>query len=150
MDFNVKRRMYHLMILMLLICIVLSGKDRYQEWQKSHSGVPDVVNSMSVNGYHYLTVIANSKKIEDKEDFAREVISMCQQNAFRSVKFSTGVNGYPTGLDITVYLMRSDIEEKEPVCRIKFVTDDRSGKYDIKNDPDKYQLYLNGEEIAFY
>lgn len=44
-----------------------------------------------------------------------------------------------------------DIEErKEPVHRIEFRTDDFSKDYNIKENPDKFTLHLDGKEIAFY
>lgn len=40
--------------------------------------------------------------------------------------------------------------QREPVFEIEFSTDDFSGEYDIKNDADKFRLYLDGKEIDFY
>lgn len=42
------------------------------------------------------------------------------------------------------------MEGGEPVFEIEFSTDDFSGEYNIKNDADKFRLYLDGEEIEFY
>ena len=123
---------------------------RNEKRKTDYSEVPDIISSVSINNYYYLTVIANSRKIGDKEAFAREVIHMCQENAFHSMKFSTGINGYPSGLDIKIYLVCGDIEKKEAVCNIKFVTDKYNGESDIKNDQDKFHLYLDGNEIEFY
>lgn len=130
--------------------ILFYGMSTMKCWRGDDSGVPDVTGSISVNNYHYLTVIANSRKIDDKEAFARKVVHMCQENSFRSMKFSTGVNGYPSGLDIRVYLVWDDMEKEEPVCNIQFVTDRYNEEADIKNDADKFHLYLDGNEIAFY
>lgn len=63
---------------------------------------------------------------------------------------STDINGYPTELHISVYLNRKEVEEGEPVFEIEFSTAVFSGEYDIKNDADKFRLYLDGEEIDFY
>lgn len=74
-----------------------------KEDKQQNTGIPDVVNSV-INGTDYnLTVVANSDSIEDKEEFARTVIHMCIDNSFHSVRFSTDIRGYPTGLDISVY-----------------------------------------------
>lgn len=132
------------------VVILLYGIRKMERWREDNSGIPDVISSISANGYHYLTVVANSREIDDKETFAREVIHMCQTNSFHSMKFSTSVNGYPSGLDIKVYLVRNDIEKKEPVCNIKFVTDRCEKGVDIKNNADKFHLYLDGNEISFY
>lgn len=75
---------------------------------------------------------------------------MCQDNSFYSIRFSTDINGYPSELDITVYLNRKAVEKGEEVCEIKFSADDFRKGYDIKNDADKFHLYLDGKEIEFY
>ncbi len=49
-----------------------------------------------------------------------------------------------------VYLVCDDVEKKEPVCNILFVTDRCNEEADIRNDADKFHLYLDGDEIAFY
>lgn len=140
----------YLLALIALISIIQYGRGKYPEWREAHSGVPDVVSSMSMNNDHYLKVAANSGKIDDKEEFARRVIHMCQDNSFHSVRFSTDINGYPSKLDITVYLNRKAVEKGEAVCEIEFSADDFRKGYDIKNDADKFHLYLDGREIEFY
>ena len=135
--------------IVIVMEIITYGTKKYKQWQEEHSGIPDITSCVSVNNDHYLTVIANIDKIEDKEEFARRVICMCQKNSFRSIRFSTDINGYPSELNITVYLNRKDIEKKEPVCKIEFITDDYNKDYNIKNDTDKFRLYLDGNKIQF-
>lgn len=140
----------YFMLFMVLVCVIQYGRAKYPEWREAHSGIPDVVSSISMNNDHYLKVVANSGRIYNKEEFARQIIHMCQNNSFHSIRFSTDINGYPTGLDITVYLNCKEAEKGEPVCKIEFSTDDFTGEYDIKNDAEKFHLYLDGEEIEFY
>ncbi len=135
--------------IVIVMEIITYGTKKYKQWQEEHSGIPDITSCVSVNNDHYLTVIANIDKIEDKEEFARRVICMCQKNSFRSIRFSTDINGYPSELNITVYLNRKDIEKKESVCKIEFITDDYNKDYNIKNDTDKFRLYLDGNKIQF-
>lgn len=147
------RRKQCVIVILLIFCAVVIfyyGRKKYKQWQEDHSGVPDVVNSLSVSNNHHLTVVANSSKIKDKEQFARQVVHMCQDNSFHSIRFSTDINGYPSELDIMVYLNRKAVKKGEPVHKIKFSTDDFNEDYDIKNDADKFRLYLDGEEIEFY
>lgn len=119
--------------------------------QREYSGIPDAVSSTTINNDYDLTVVANREKIDDKEEFSREVIHMCQDNSFHSIRFSTDIWGYPSGLDITVYLTNEDMEKrKKPAFKIKFKTDEYNEGYDIKNNADKFDLYLNGEKIEFY
>lgn len=139
----------------LFVFIVLAGAEQYGqekllEWKEAHSGIPDVVSSMSMNNDYYLRIVANSSRIDDKEEFARKIIHMCQDNSFHSIRFSTDINGYPSELNMTVYLNRKKLEKGKPICEIKFSADKFSKECDIKNDADKFHLYLDGEEIEFY
>ena len=113
-------------------------------------GIPDAVSSMSSDNWQYLKVVANSDRIEDKEAFAREVVQMCRENSFHTIRFSTDINGYPRGLTITVYLNRRGVEKNEPVCEIDFRTEEYREDWDIKNNVEHFQLYLDGKEIDFY
>ena len=150
MKYGKTNRIAYFMLFVVLMGVIQYGRTKYPEWREAHSGIPDVVSSISMNNEHHLKVVANSGRIDNKEEFARQVIHMCQNNSFHSVRFSTDINGYPTGLDITVYLNRREMEKGEPVCKIEFSTDDFTGEYDIKNDAEKFHLYLDGKEIEFY
>lgn len=151
-----KKRLMSCALLILGVVVMIPHttkgyeKEQQENCFETQNGIPDVVSSTTFGTDHHLTVVANSDKIEDKEEFARTVVHMCKDNSFHSVKFSTDIRGYPTGLDILVFLSRKDIEErKEPVCKIKFKTGDSNKDYNIKDDVSKYHLYLNGKEIAF-
>lgn len=145
-----RRKLLFLWVLVVLsTMIIIHGTERFKQWQEEHSGIPDISSCISVNNDHYLTIIANTERIEDKEGFARKIIRMCQQDSFHSVRFAPDTAGYPSRLSITVYLNRKDIGYNEPVCKIEFKTDDYNEDYDIKNDADKFQLYLDGNEIRF-
>lgn len=148
---NIMRRgLFYFLVFLAFVSLIQYGKEKYPEWKEAHSGIPDAVSSMSLNNDHHLKVVANSSRIEDKEGLARKIIHMCQDNSFHSIRFSTDINGYPSELHISVYLNRKEVEGGEPVFEIEFSTDDFNGEYDIKNDADKFRLYLDGEEIEFY
>lgn len=151
-EWKMKRKKLFLCILGIWGIVLTScGTKEDTQEQEELSGIPDVVGSTVFDTDYNLTVVANSDKIEDKEEFARTVVHMCQDNSFRSVKFSTDIRGYPTELNISVFLSRKDVEErKEPVYKIKFATDDFTKGYNIKEKPDKFKLYLDGKEIEFY
>lgn len=125
------------------------GVQELEKWKESHSGIPDAVSSVSSNNWQYLKVVANSSRIDDKEAFARKVIQMCRENSFHSIRFSTDINGYPSGLSITVYLKRKDLEKGRPVCEIEFRTKEYVENCNIKDDVEQFHLYLDGEEIEF-
>ncbi len=138
-------------ILLILgaIGILNYGKPILEEWNESYSGIPDAVSSVSSGGWQYLKVVANSDRIDDKEAFARKVIQMCRENSFHSIRFSTDINGYPSGLSITVYLKRKDLEKGRQVCEIEFRTEEYVEDCNIKDDVEQFHLYLDGEEIEF-
>ena len=125
-------------ILILLIFLLRINGDKGREL----SGVPDAVGSTLSGGTCSLTVTANAEQIGDRETFAREVIRMCRENAFRSLRLSTDMGGWPEELDIKVYLRREDIGEKEPVMRIRYKPADRDADISIQDDPDKYNLTI--------
>lgn len=148
-DWKMKRKKLFLCILGILGIVLTSCGTK--EDKQQNTGIPDVVNSVISGTDYNLTVVANSNEIEDTEEFARTVVHMCQDNSFRSIRFSTDIRSYPTGLDISVYMNRKDVEEKkEPAYRIEFKTDDFSEGCNIKENPDRFTLYLDGKEIAFY
>jgi len=146
-----KNRIFICIFFIFGVILGLCVMKAYKQWKDDHTGVPDLVSSSSFNNDYYLTVVANSSSIEDKEAFAREVVHMCQQNAFHSIRLSTDLGGYPSSLDITVYLSRKDIDKREePVCKIEFLAEDCEGNYEITHDAEMFRLYLDGEAIEFF
>lgn len=125
-------------ILILLIFLFLVNGRKNQEL----TGVPDAVGSTLSGGTCSLTVTANADRIGDEETFAREVVRMCRENAFRSLRLSTDMGGWPEELDIKVYLRREDIGEKEPVMRILYEPADTEADVSIADDPEKYILTI--------
>lgn len=114
----------------------------YGQWKEDHSGIPDAVSSSYDGSRCRLSVVANSDDIGDREAFAREVVEMCRDNAFHSIRLSTDVSGWPNSLDIAVYLHRRDIGNRGAVMRIRYEPADGSREHDIKNDPDQYKLII--------
>lgn len=109
-------------------------------------GVPDVISSISFNKDTNLTVIANRNEIANKEEFAKLLIKMCQENSFKSIKFSTDT-GYATSLNMSVYCWRDDIGEKDSVMKVEFRPVELNKDYDIVNNSEKFDLYVDGELI---
>ena len=91
------------------------------------------VSSISDGEKCCLTVVANSGQIRDKEAFAREVIKMCMENSFRSLRFSTDIGGWPEELEIDVYLQKKDVGEEPPVFRIRAESERIESVYDSGN-----------------
>ena len=107
---------------------------------------PDVVSSISINRDQYLTVVANRDRIEDKEEFAKLLVKMCRENSFHTIKFSTD-RGYATGIHMQVYLCEENIEDANIVMEIDYVQRKYNEKYDICNNPEEFELHVDGEVI---
>ena len=112
------------------------------EWIIDECGIPDAVSSISHGEKCCLTVVANSGQIPDKEAFAREVIRMCMENSFRSLRFSTDIGDWPAVLEIDVYLQKKDVGEEPPVFRIRAESERIESVYDSGNQLERYQIFI--------
>lgn len=135
------KRKNHTLLSLLLVAVFVSGCA-----QKHREGEPDVIRSMKMNQDETLTVVANRKHIEDKEDFAKLLVNKCKDNSFQSVRFSTDY-GYATSLNLRVYLWEDEIEGQEPEMVVEYKPVEWGRNYDIVNDPEKFQMYVDGEAI---
>ena len=84
--------------------------------------------------------------LDIREAFARELLQMYKENSFHSTKFSTD-RGYATSLDMNIYLWKEDIEDGESVMTAKYRPVEYGKEYDVVNNPDKFQLYIDGKEV---
>ena len=130
-----------------IILVVAAGSIYGKTSLDREPGDPDVVSSSAMNRDESLTVVANRDKITDKEAFAKQLLKMCEDNSFHSIKFSTD-QGYATSLDMSVYSWKKDIENGNPVMKVEYRPIEYGEEYDIVHDPDKFQLFVDGEEIA--
>ena len=129
------------------VILIIAAKSIYMKSEAGHKkGEPDVVGTFSINRDENITVVANRKNIEDREAFARELLQMYKDDSFHSTKFSTD-HGYATSLDMYIYLWKEDIEEGESVMTAEYRPVEYGKDYDIVNNPDKFQLYIDGQEI---
>lgn len=135
------KRKKHALICLLLAVAFVSGCA-----QKHKEGEPDVISSMKINQDETLTVVANRNQIEDKENFAKLLIKKCKDNSFQSVRFSTDY-GYATSLNLRVYLWEDEIEGQEPVMVVEYTPIEWNEEYDIVNDSEMFQLYVDGKLI---
>jgi len=137
------------MIIVAILCLGLlaCGQTETSDENAHIPGEPDVINSIRSGNDEMLTVIANRDKIEDKEEFAKLLVKMCQENAFHTIKFSTDF-GYATRLNMRVYLWRDEIEGNDPVMTVDFEPIEWNAGYDIVNQPDMFELFIDGELIG--
>ena len=66
--------------------------------------------------------------------------------SFHSTKFSTD-RGYATSIDMNIYLWKEAIEDEESVMTAEYRPVEYGKDYDVVNNPDKFQLYIDGKEI---
>lgn len=130
------------MLLALLISCIGSGCSSKKE------GEPDLLSSFSMNRDENLVVIANRNEIDDVDEFARQLVRMCKENSFHSIKFSTDC-GYATSLDMRVYLWRDEVEGHDPVMTVEYKPEEWKPDYDIVNNPEEFRLYVDGELIEY-
>ena len=106
----------------------------------------DAVNSTRFNTTEHLTVVANQEEIADKEELAKQIIKMCRENSFQSIKFSYDMV-CPTELQINVYKTEKDLNDNKQFCEIAYLLDEENGEYDIIHNPEKFILYVDGEKV---
>ena len=138
------------MIIVAIFCFGLMACSHTRTPDKNAHipGEPEVINRIRSGNDERLTIIANRDEIEDKEEFARLLVKMCQENSFKTIKFSTDF-GYATRLNMRVYLWRDEIEGNEPVMTVDFEPIDWKPGYDIVNNPEMFELYVDGELVEY-
>ena len=138
------RRIYSVIAVTMLAVLLVACNTSNEN--KHVQGEPDVVNSLKVNQDENHVIVANRDSIEIKIAFAKLLVKMCQENSFKTIKFSTDY-GYATSLDMRVYLWKDEIEGNEPVMTVEFKPIEWNQEYDIVNNPDKFQLLVDGEVV---
>lgn len=76
----------------------------------------------------------------------KRILQMYKDDSFHSTKFSTD-RGYATSLDMNIYLWKEDIEDGESVMTAEYRPVEYGKDYDVVNNPDKFQLYIDGKEV---
>lgn len=133
-------------VCVIMVFVIMMGYHFEKKSNEEISMEPDVVSSISMNRDQYLTVVANRDRIEDKEEFAKLLVQMCRDNSFHTIKFSTD-RGYATEIHMQVYLCEEDIEDANVVMEIDYVQREYNENYDICDNPEKFELHVDGEVI---
>ena len=120
---KMRRIVLHISTVMICFAVFAAISAWNQYCKKDNTGVPDAISSICAGSECRLTVSANTSCIEDKEAFAYEVIRMCRENSFQTIKLSTDVTGWPE-------------------MHIRFLPPDDGAEYNIKDDSAKYQLLI--------
>lgn len=129
-----------LLTMLLMVIMVLVGCAK----SETQSAIPDCVVSNSSNDEYSLIIIANQEKIENKEEFARQLIEQVRNNEFKTIMFSFDETGYPTRLEITVYLNEKDWKShNEPYMNVSFKQNSILDGYNIVEHYDRFHLEIN-------
>lgn len=107
-----KKRLFWL----CLVIMLLSGCNK-----TCVIGDPDCVSSSSINEDLYLTIVANTNEIEDTKVFAKEILEICKNNSFKSIRLSTDIQGIPEKITAEIYLREEEIGKKEPVLVVEYI-----------------------------
>ncbi len=125
-------------ISLLLVALLSIGCAR----SETQSNIPDCVISNSSNDDYSLTIIANREGIEDKEAFAKELIEQVRNNGFRTIMFSFEETGYPTSLDMTVYLSEKDWKKHTSAMSVSLRQQNILDGFNIVEHYDKFQMTI--------
>ena len=105
---------------------------------------PDLVSTINSMNYEYCSVIAYENSLVDKEELANQLIEMCKESSFKSIKFATDVRGYPAGIYMRVYLNRLDFKRGKIFMQVKYLPADINWGGNIRDDSENYVLFING------
>lgn len=125
-------------IILALLIFVMSGCRA----NTTQSDIPDCVVSNTSNSEYTLTIIANQEKIEDKEAFAEQLIEQVRNNDFKTILFSYDEVGYPTRLEMTVYLNNEDWQNRNSVMRVSLTQQNILNNFNIVEHLNKFQLKI--------
>ena len=106
------------------------------------SGIADCVNSYHSNADYHLTIIANRYEIDNKEEYALQLLEQVKNNDFQSIMFSYDLTGYPTGLEMDVYLTEKDKENHDLFMNISFQQENLVDGYNIVDNYNKFTLEI--------
>lgn len=132
----------------LIACVLIAISALSADNMDYENRQPDMVSTISSMNCEYCAIIAYRNQIPDKIKFARKLIEMCRENDYETIKFATDVRGYPSGLYLNVYLTQKDFEDGNIYMKIKYVTRECAQNSDIKDNIEKYQLYIDNELVS--
>ena len=111
------------LVVVCFICVMCICSGFHKAQSEELSEIPDAVNSTRFNTTEHLTVVANQEEIADKKELAKQIIKMCRENSFQSIKFN------------------------KQFCEIEYSSEEENEEYDIIHNPEKFILYVDGEKV---
>ena len=134
------------LVVVCFICVMCICSGFHKAQSEELSEIPDAVNSTRFNTTEHLTVVANQEEIADKKELAKQIIKMCRENSFQSIKFSNDMV-CPTELQINVYKTEKDLNDNKQFCEIEYLSEEENEEYDIIHNPEKFILHVDGEKV---
>ena len=132
----------------LIACVLIAINALSADNMGYENRKPDMVSTINSMNCEYCSIIAYRNQISDKIEFARKLIEMCRENDYETIKFATDVRGYPSGLYLNVYLTKKDFENEKIYMKIKYVPKECEENSNIKDNIEKYQLYIDDNLIS--
>lgn len=123
----IKKLLVVLLIIILVVLVVLFSQQKKEI---------DCVNSMT-NTYgngcdERISVILYRKEIENKMEVAEEIIQKCEENSFKTIKFSYDMR-VPNEINVNVYLNDKDFENGDIAFSFNY-------SHDGTGDPDEFNI----------
>ena len=108
----------------------------------------DCINSYNTSGdnfsYMKISVVLNRNVVSNKYDVADEIIKKCEENSFKTIKFSYDRN-IPNKLDVYVYLKEKDFDNNnvEFHFEYKYDGDNYDNDFNILDDKEKFKIFID-------
>lgn len=138
-----ERKIFKIIFIVGITFIIITAI--YLQWGRDME-ICNTRPKTSKNAYfEKITLIANKLYIHDKYEFAETVIQKCVDNAWKEVRFSYDIAGYPNELCIDVYINNYAFEHRQTASfRITYSQASKFNyKYDIKDNPEKFTITID-------
>lgn len=107
------------------------------------SEIMDLVSTVSINGEEKLVIVSNYGIIEDKTEFAGEILKNYINNSFQTIKLSDDINSNVSYLEAEVYLGKDKMRNGDCEMEIVYKPKESKEKYDIRDNPEQFDVYIN-------
>ena len=125
----------------IVLCNIITIKQITCMEEKS--AIMDLVSTVSINGEEKLVIVSNYGIIEDKVEFAGEILKNYINNSFQTIKLSDDINSEVFYLAAEVYLGKSKMRNGDCEMEIAFKPKESKGKYNIRDNPEQFDVYIN-------
>lgn len=133
-------------VVIILICTIFLFIIGCNISERCELGI-DAVSSVSMDNQEKLLVVANCNRINDKKQFAKEVLQKYVDNSFQSIRLSTDLQNGVICLQVSVYLKEKQIKEGEPFMEIEYRLQRAHMIDDIRKTPELVDVFIDGKKI---